>query len=224
MRRIIYYTLIPVLLLLGSLWIISYASHASTKKVGYEKLTPVIASLNIPGEVTLAEFFSYGCPACNVVEPALEKWLSEHKYVVFQRVPSIFRPEWEIYAKAYYVAKHFGISEKITPGLFKAIQEQNRNLSTMEQMADFFAGYGVNKKEFENVFKYAPQINGQIVRANNLFYQYKIFAIPSFVINGKYLTNADMTGGDNEKLFKVIETLTRQPSSQPPSQTHAENQ
>lgn len=212
MRKIIYYTLLPVLLLLSSLWIISYASHASTKKTGYEELKPAIASLAVPGKITLTEFFSYGCPACSAVEPILKKWLSEHEYVVFQRVPSVFRPDWEIYAKAYYVAKHFGISEKITSAFFKAIQEQKRDLSTPEQMANFFTEQGVSKKEFENVFNFAPQISGQVARADSLFHQYKIFAIPSFVIDGKYLTNADMTDGDNQKLFKVIENLTRRPS------------
>lgn len=213
MRKIIYYTLLPVLLLLSSLWIISYASHASTKKAGYEELTPVISSLAIPGKVTLTEFFSYGCPACSAVEPALEKWLAKHPYVVFQRVPSVFRSEWEIYAKAYYVAKHFGISEKITPAFFKAVQEERRDLSTPIQMANFFAEQGINKKQFEEVFNFAPQISGQVARADSIFHQYKIFVIPTFVVNGKYLTNSDMTNGDNQKLFQTIENLTRRPDS-----------
>lgn len=212
MRKIIYYSLLPVVLFFGSLWIISFATHASSKK-GYQELTPVIESLSLPGKTTLAEFFSYGCPACYLIEPMLEKWLAQHKEIVFQRVPSIFRSEWVIYSKAYYVAKHFGISEKITPALFKAVQVDKQDLSTPDRMADFFVKQGIDKKQFESVFNFAPQIEGQVTRADNLFHQYKIFAIPSFVINGKYLTNADMTGADNQKLFAMIEKLTRPPES-----------
>jgi protein dithiol oxidoreductase (disulfide-forming) len=215
MRRIIYYTLLPVLLFFGSLWVISYTSHASSKR-GYQELTPVIQALSESGKTTLAEFFSYGCPACYSIEPTLTKWLDQHKSIAFQRVPSVFRSEWEIYAKAYYVAKHFGISEKITPALFKAIHDEKQDLSTPNQMADFFAKQGIDKKQFEAVFNFAPQVAGQVSRADALFHKYKIFAIPSFVINGKYLTNADMTGGNNQKLFEVIEKLTS-PSFEAPS-------
>lgn len=213
MRRIIYYTLLPVLLFFSSLWIISYASHASSKKLGYQELNPVIASLSVPGKVTLTEFFSYGCPACYAVEPMLKKWLAQHNDIVFQRIPSVFRSEWEIYAKAYYVAKHFGISEKITPVLFKAVHEEKRDLSTPTQMANFFAEQGIDKKQFESVFNFAPQIEGQLARADNLFHQYKIFVIPTFVVNGKYLTNADMTGSSNQKLFEVLEKLIHFPEA-----------
>lgn len=209
MRRILYYTLLPIFLLFTSLWIIVHVSKASTKQVGYEELKPPIAALMIPGKTTLTEFFSYGCPACYLLEPTLEKWVAQHPQIVFGRIPSVFRSEWEIYAKAYYVAKHFGIAEKITPALFKAVQDEGRDLSTPAQMADFFAAYGVSKKQFDTVFNFAPQVDGQVANADRLFHQYKIYAIPSLVIDGKYLTNADMTDSNNEKLLHVIEQLTQ---------------
>lgn len=209
MRRIIYYTVLPILLFAISLWCISHASHVSAKaSMGYQEISPHIRSFSVPGRVTLVEFFSYGCPACYAIEPTLKEWLLQHKNVVFYRIPSLFRPDWVIYAKAYYTAKHFGISEKITPALFKAVQDERRDLSTPEKMADFFAQYGVSKAQFKSIFDFAPEIEGQVTRGDNLFHQYKILAIPTFVVNGKYLTNAEMTGSSNEKLFQILEVLT----------------
>ena len=209
MRKIIYYTTLPILLFAISLWCISHVSRASAgASVGYQELSPHIDAFSVPGKVTLTEFFSYGCPACYAIEPELEAWLAKHKNVIFYRVPSLFRPEWVIYAKTYYTAKHFGMCEKINSALFKAVQDDGLDLSTPERMADFFGTYGVDKSQFRAIFDFSPEIDGQVARADNLFHQYKIFAIPSFVINGKYLTNAEMTDSSNEKLFKTIESLT----------------
>jgi thiol:disulfide interchange protein DsbA len=213
MRRILYYTLLPVLLFVTSLLIISYGTHATASSQGYKEITPVMKEYVIPGKVTVTEFFSYGCPSCYMVEPQLEQWLSKHNTVVFQRVPSVFRSEWVIYAKAYYVAKHFGISEKITPAFFKAVQEKGKDLSTPEQVANFFVQTGIDKKQFQEVFNFSPAIDGQVSHADQLFHQYQIFAIPTFVVNGRYLTNADITGGSNQKLFEVLSALVTKPSN-----------
>jgi protein dithiol oxidoreductase (disulfide-forming) len=213
MRKIIYYTTLPILLFMASLWCIS---HASAKvSLGYQEVSPHMSAFSVPGRVTLTEFFSYGCPACYAIEPQLEAWLRKHKDIVFYRVPSLFRPEWVIYAKAYYTAKHLDISEKVTPALFKAVQDEGRDLSTPEKMADFFATYGIDKSKFKAVFDFAPEIDGQVARADNLFHQYKIFAIPTFVVNGQFLTNAEMTGNSNDKLFEVLETLARTTTTPP---------
>lgn len=210
MRRILYYTLLPVFLFVSSLWIISHGSPHASPSRGYKEISPIIKAYAIPGKVTVAEFFSYGCPSCYLVEPQLEKWLSEHKEVDFQRVPSVFRSEWEVYAKAYYVAKHFGISEKVTLPLFKAIHDKGKDLSTPEQMANFFAEQGVDKKKFEEVFNFSPSIDGQVNRADQVIHQYQIYAIPTFVVNGKYMTNAEIAGGSNQKLFEVLSALVKQ--------------
>ena len=54
-------------------------------------------------KVSVIEFFSYGCPWCYQLEKPLQAWVKKNKQrIQFERVPVVFHPEWEIYAKAYY--------------------------------------------------------------------------------------------------------------------------
>ena len=79
----------------------------------------------------IQEFFSYGCPWCYKIETPLHAWIGKMgKNVEFERVPVVFKPSWELYAKAYYTAKTLALSEKINPALFKAIQIDKKSLDS----------------------------------------------------------------------------------------------
>jgi thiol:disulfide interchange protein DsbA len=204
MRKILYYILLPAILFFSSLWIISYTSPTSAA-LGYQEISPPINTE--PRQPALIEFFSYGCPACYAAEPQLIQWLSEHPSVHLQRIPVLFQTSWLIYARTYYAVKQLGVSEKVTLAFFKAIHDEGRDLSTPEKIANFLSEQGVEKSKFLDAFNFSPAIDGQVNRGDKLARQYKVFAIPTFVVNGKYLTNADMAGGSNQKLFAILDTL-----------------
>ena len=71
------------------------------------------------------EFFSYGCPWCYKIEAPLNEWAGKMgKSIQLERIPVVFKPNWELYAKAYYTAKTLALADKLSPLLFKAIQEE----------------------------------------------------------------------------------------------------
>ncbi len=161
-------------------------------------------------KVVVTEFFSYGCPACFHFERSLEKWLkTKPKDVSFRRIPVVFNPRWLILAKAYYTAEKLGVVEKITPLMFDAVQVKGINLTNEQQIQEMFAKVGVSATAFRNAFNFAPELAAQLIRGQTLMRVFKIYAIPTVVIDGKYLVNPGMSGGGPEKVIHVMNYLIK---------------
>lgn len=169
------------------------------------------SSLQVPtpkSRVYVTEFFSYGCPACNHFEPALDAWLAKKpKYVVFERVPVVFEPNWDILARAYYTARTLGVAEKLSPLIFKAIHQDGQSLDTEAALADFFAKNGVSKKAFDDTFNFSPGIDAQMLNTNNLMRKFRIMEVPTIVIESKYKVTPRMTNGDSERMLQIVNYL-----------------
>ncbi|MBL7481439.1 thiol:disulfide interchange protein DsbA/DsbL [Legionella bononiensis] len=157
----------------------------------------------------ITEFFSYGCPWCYKIDPSVSEWAGKMgTNVQLDRVPVVFKPEWELYAKAYYTAKTLALSDKLSPQLFKAIQEEKKPLSTKQSMIDFFTAHGVDKEIAKSAFENSPTIDMRVQNGMTLMAGYQINAVPAFVINNKYKTDLQMAGSQ-ERLFQILNYLIR---------------
>lgn len=164
----------------------------------------------VNGKVTVMEFFSYGCPWCFRFEPDLETWLAKKPaYINFQRVPVVFETGWDVYAKAYYLANQLGVVDKMQTAIFNAVQKQNIDLSDEKNMEQLFVKYGVKPKDFESAYEFSPGIDAELNKGSKLMNDYLVYQIPTIVVNGKYKVDASMTGGDNQKMLKVVEFLAQ---------------
>lgn len=157
----------------------------------------------------VTEFFSYGCPWCFKMETPLNGWLATvGKNIQLERVPVVFRPEWELYAKAYYTSKMLAMTNKMNPLLFKAIQEDKKPLNTKQAMIDFFVAQGIDKEIAKSAFENSPSIDMRVTNGTALMASYQISAVPAFVVNNKYKTDLQMTGSP-ERLFAVMDYLIK---------------
>ncbi len=160
----------------------------------------------------ITEFFSYGCPWCYKIDPSLNEFIGKlGNSVQFDRVPVVFRPEWDLYAKAYYTAKTLALSDKLCPQLFKAIQEDKKTLSTKQEMIDFFVAHGVDREIAKSAFENSPTIDMRVANGMTLMANYQINAVPAFVINNKYKTDLQMAGSQ-DRLFQIMDYLIRKPA------------
>lgn len=159
-------------------------------------------------KVTVIEFFSYGCPWCYRLEPALENWLA-HKArdVEFERIPVTFEPGWDVLAKVFYTTKSLGLAEKFMTPTFAAVQDQGLDLTNVDTTEQYFVNHGVSKQDFESTYNFSLGIDAQVQRGDKIIKQYGIIAVPAFVIDGKYLTNMGMAGGDNKRLLQIVNYL-----------------
>src|SRR6266704_2021314 len=73
-------------------------------------------------KIEVIEFFSYGCPHCNDLEPFLQQWIKTAPAdVQFRRVPVMFQDRWKALARDYYTLEALGEDVKLSPDLFKAL-------------------------------------------------------------------------------------------------------
>jgi thiol:disulfide interchange protein DsbA len=160
----------------------------------------------------ITEFFSYGCPWCYRIEAPLNEWVGKMgKNVQLERVPVVFKPDWELYAKAYYTAKVLALSDKLSPALFKTIQDDKKLLNTKQSMVDFFISQGVNREIATSAFENSPTIDMRVSNGMALMASYQINAVPAFIINNKYKTDLQMAGSP-ERLFQILDFLMRKPA------------
>ena len=159
-------------------------------------------------QVNVREFFSYGCPGCFQFEPVLKKWVAHKpKQVNFERIPVVFHPGWEVYARAYYVAKSLNVLDKVSDKLFAAIHTQNQVLDNEAAMADFFVKQGISRADFMSAYGFMPQMGVELEQGKKLMTAYSVYEIPTIVINGKYWTNPGMVNGDAKRFMAILDYL-----------------
>lgn len=172
----------------------------------YQTLSAPMATANkkVP---TVTEFFSYGCPWCYKMEASLNDWKTTiGKNVELEKIPVVFKPNWDLYAKAYYTAKTLALSDKLNPLLFKAIQNEKQPLATKQAMINFFVAQGVDREIAKSAFENSPSIELRVNEGMALMARYQINAVPAFVINNKYKTDLQMAGSP-ERLFEILNYL-----------------
>lgn len=157
----------------------------------------------------IEEFFSYGCPWCYKIEKPLSDWTGTMgKNIHFERVPVVYKPSWELYAKAYYTAKTLALSDKMNPLLFKAIQEDKNPLDSKQAMIQFFVAQGVDGEIAKSAFESSPSIDMRVQNGMSLMAAYQINAVPAFVVNNKYKTDLQMAGSP-ARLLELLNYLAQ---------------
>lgn len=158
-------------------------------------------------KIEVREFFWYGCPHCYALEPRIEAWL-KHKpdNVEFVRTPAT-AGRWLVHAQAYYAFAALGASERTHAALFRAIHEQNRQLDNVAALADFAAEQGIDPGKFRDAFN-SFGVRTQLERAKQINAAFQVTSVPAFAVDGKYVTSAAMTRGE-QRLFPVLEELVR---------------
>lgn len=140
------------------------------------------------------EFFSYACPHCRELDPSITQWAARAgSDVALTRVPVTFgSKQWEGYAKAFYVGEALDIQVVTNHALFE-LAHRGGKLETAEEIADFFVGLCIERKVAEQQIN-SFAVKSRMAQGDKLTQRYKIQAVPSFVVNDKYFTDASMVG------------------------------
>jgi thiol:disulfide interchange protein DsbA len=172
-----------------------------------------------PGKIEVVEMFSYACPHCFHMEPELEAWLkTKPDDVVFIRLPVVFRPDWELLAKAYFTAEILGVLDKTHEALFEAIHVKNQRFPDEAAMQAFFVSQGVSAEDFKKTFdSFAVAV--KVNNAKLMTRRYAITGVPTLIVNGKFSTSASLAGVNeknlsvkalNERTLQVVDYLVEQ--------------
>jgi len=193
------------------LMVSSVVLHAAdfTEGVNYKKVVP--QPTDTGNKIEVLEFFWYGCPHCYAFEPYIKAWKkTKPANVEFVRIPAVFRPDWEVQARAYYALSNMGIIEELHGKIFAAIHKDRKHLNTKQLLTDFVVKNGVDRKKFEAEYN-SFSVDSMVRKAKKKQTAYKIQGVPSVAVNGKYLTSGSMSGS-YENLIKIIDYLVKEES------------
>jgi protein dithiol oxidoreductase (disulfide-forming) len=180
--------------------------------VHYKLLTPAQPTNVAPGMVEVVEVFWYACGHCYLLEPRLEAWDRKGRPANAQlvRLPATWNNMLKTHARLYYTMELLG-RQDLNPEIWREINVKRNMLDTPAALEAFFTSRGVAKADFNKAFA-GFAVDSKIMKAEDLNRRYKITSTPTVVVNGKYVTDAGMAGGE-EQLFQVINALVARESA-----------
>lgn len=150
-------------------------------------------------KVEVIEFFGYFCPHCYTLDAALAKWAEKHKRdVTFKRVHVRFNDNMALQQRLFFTLSAMGkLDIPIHNQLFDAVQVKRTPLRNEKQIADFVQKNGIDRQRFlemYNSFTVQSLCDGAVKMQSD----YKIDAVPTIVIDGRYVTSlAIVSEGNN---------------------------
>ena len=171
-------------------------------------------------KIELIEFFYYGCPGCNILQPRLKAWLAKKPAdVEFRRVPALFPDRvssWGPLTRAYYALEAVGAVEKVHYELFAAIHERKAlDIRTLGKdpapLFDWVAKQGVDRQKFADAYN-SFGVQKLVQRSIELSQGYDIPGTPAIAVDGKYLTTLSMTANPDEtvnfeRFFRAVDGM-----------------
>ncbi len=173
----------------------------------YNEINPPQSTAN-PDKIEVLEYFWFGCPHCFAFEPAINEWAaSKPDDVDFVRHAPPLNRGWTAHSEAFYSAEALGITDKMFDELFNAIHRERKQLRDRKSISKWVAGLGIDVDEdkmFETMKSFA--VNAKIRQAMQVASASRVNAVPTVVVNGKYLSTVSMAGG-HEQLISLMNDL-----------------
>jgi len=157
-------------------------------------------------KIEVIEFFSYGCPHCNDLEPILQSWMQKlPPDVQFRRVPVMFQQRWEALARIYYTLDAMGDEARLSPEVFKAVHVNGLPLYQDKAFFEWAANHGLDRARTADMYN-SFAVSSKFNRAKMLAQAYNIQAVPSMIVDGKFQTASDRVG-THANLPPVLDAL-----------------
>jgi thiol:disulfide interchange protein DsbA len=174
---------------------------------------PTVGNLK-SGKIEVVEVFWYGCGHCYVLDRRVEAWRkNKPAYVEFVRVPAMWNEGVKLHARLFYTLEALGKLDEMHSAIFDEIH-QNRDplidrgadpVATGRIQATYARKFGVSEEDYLKAYN-SFGVDQKLRRAEQLNRAYMVTAVPTFVVNGKYWTDAGHAGGE-EQLFALLTDL-----------------
>ncbi len=156
--------------------------------------------------VEVLEFFYYGCPVCYEAQPHVARWVMRAgPGISLLRVPAAFTESSESFARTFYTLGAMGQIARLHWPIYDNHHFDGKKLNEEKNITEWVAANGVDKEKFSALW-HSPEIQAQVDAAKKALDAYHVKGVPSFVVDGKYLTSAKMAGGTRE-MMGVVEYL-----------------
>ena len=191
----------------ASVLVASQSISAQTLDSSKYKDTREPIAVTTGDKIEVTELFWFGCGHCFALEPALNKWKKNAipANAEFKKVPALFSKRWEFHGQAFYTMQSLGVPEAAYGKFFKAIHEKRNPMNTMGRLVTFLSDYDFTEKQVESAFN-SFDVNNKMRAAKKITLQSGATGVPAIIVDGKYLTSQQLSGGTPE-LFEVVNQL-----------------
>jgi thiol:disulfide interchange protein DsbA len=157
-------------------------------------------------KIEVIEFFQYSCPHCMSYDPVLQGWRKTLPAdVEYRRIPISWDDKSVPHVRIYYTLEALGKTNELHSKVFEAIQTKRMSLLKPEEIADFVATQGIDRKQWLDAYN-SFSVGARTNRAGQVWRAYKIDGTPSMAVDGKYITSPSMVGSREGSLL-VLDSL-----------------
>jgi thiol:disulfide interchange protein DsbA len=186
------------------------AAHAQTARTPQELKDYTLVRPPQPTEggnkIEVLEFFQYTCPHCYTYDPVLTNWRKTLAAdVEYRRNPIAWDKTTEPHVRTYYTLEALKKTDELHGKVFRAIQVDRRPMLKPDEIADFMAANGIDRKTWLDAFN-SFTVSTRTNRASQVWKAYKVDGTPSMAVDGKYLTAPSMVGS-REGSLAVLDFL-----------------
>jgi thiol:disulfide interchange protein DsbA len=178
----------------------------------YQELSPP-RPVSTGSRVEVLEFFYYGCPVCYEAQPHVSRWLVRAgPDVALLRVPAVFTDSSESFARTFYALGAMGQVARLHWPVYDNHHFDGRALNEEKNVVAWVGSNGVDAARFSELW-HSDAVQAQIDAAKKALATYDIKGVPSFVVDGKYVTSARMAGGVKEAI-QVLDYLVQRAATE----------
>jgi protein dithiol oxidoreductase (disulfide-forming) len=186
--------------------------------VNYTRLVPAQPTAVPAGQVEVMEFFWYACPHCAAIDPMVESWKkTKPAYITFSRVHVMWNEGHRALARLYYTLDSMGKLDQLHGEIFKEIHsngnpliasDPNNSAESERVQTAFVTKHGISESDFKKAY-HSFAVETALQRADELVQRYRIAAVPTFVVNGKFIADVGSADGP-ERLLSLVGDLAAQ--------------
>jgi protein dithiol oxidoreductase (disulfide-forming) len=179
--------------------------------VHYARLLPTQPTLAAPEQVEVLEFFWYGCARCFALENVLDGWQNKPSYLTVRRVPVLLNDNALVQARLFYALESLG-NASLHNTVFREIHLTGKPLNNLDEIGKLLADHGVTRQQLQTAM--APRSTDRRVQeARVAARRYRIGAVPTLVVNGKYTIAVGEEVADDTVLRLLEELAAREHAS-----------
>jgi thiol:disulfide interchange protein DsbA len=144
--------------------------------------------------VEVLEFFYYGCPVCYEAQPHIARWLLKAgPGVAMRRVPAAFTENSESFARTFYTLDAMNQIARLHWPLYENHHFDGRELNEEKNVVAWVSANGVDRARFTELW-HSDQVKAQVEAARKALDAYGVKGVPTFIVDGRYLTSARLAG------------------------------
>ena len=143
--------------------------------------------------IEVLEFFWYGCPYCNALQPSLDGWLRRKPSdAELRRMPAVFRPTWVPHARIFYTLEALGALDRLHQNVYRSYHVDGERLNSTDATGDWAGRHGVDRARWISTFD-SPEVARKVEQAIVATRAYMIEGTPSLVVDGRFVTSTGMS-------------------------------